>query len=241
MKNNIVQFALIGGILLGATSCSTMGTSTGTTLGNSNVALSTVQNTLNGGLNNALNIFGDSQNFLSNALIQAAMPKELKDINSKLTDLGLNQIVDQEEAMIGQIASASVSTAKPIVENAINSMTPQDAINIISGGKGAATQFLKDKSYTQLVDAISPVVSSQMDQLGVNNLLGNALGGNNALNSILGSVLGGNQSTSLTQNLNGAVTQQLVDGLFNVVEDAENTTRNNPAGILNSVLGGSSK
>lgn len=241
MKKSIIQFTLAGGILLGLTGCSTMGSSTGTTLGNSNVALNTVQKTLNGGLNNALTIFGDSDNFLSNALIEAAMPKELKQINSKLTDLGLSQIVAQEKAMIGQIANASVSTAKPIVENAINSITTQDAITIISGGKGAATQYLKDQSYTQLVDAISPVVSSQMDQLGVNQLLGNALGNNNALNSILGTVLGGNQSSSITQNLNGAVTQQLVDGLFNIIEDTENKTRNNPTGILNSVLGTTSK
>ncbi|MFV0238012.1 MAG: DUF4197 family protein [Flavobacteriales bacterium] len=237
MKNSIILLALVGVVLLEATSCSNIQNSTNTSLKNSNVALNTVQNTLNGGLNSALNIFGDSQNFLSNALIEAVMPKELKDINSKLNDLGLSKIVDKEKALIGEIASASISTAKPIVKNTINSITTQDAINIISGGKGAATQFLRNKSYTQLTEAITPVVSSQMDQLGVNNLLGSALGGNNALNSILGSVLGGNQS-ALTQNLNETVTKQLVDGLFNVIEDAENTTRDNPAKVLKFISGG---
>ncbi|MFV0530714.1 MAG: DUF4197 family protein [Flavobacteriales bacterium] len=239
MKKYIISFALMNSVILGSISCSTTGTSTG--IGTGNVALSTIQNTLKGGLNNASSIFGDSQSFLTNALIEAAMPTELKNINNKLNDLGLSQIVDKEKAMIGKIAGASISTAKPIVENAINSMTLQDAINIVSGGKGAATKFLKDKSYTQVVNALSPVVNSQMSQLGVNNLLENALGGNNALNSILGSVLGGSQSTSLTQNLNNAVTQHLTDGLFNVIEDAENNTRNNPTGLLNSILNNSSK
>ncbi len=243
MKKNILSFALLGSIILGTTNCSTMGTSTGTTTGKSNIALNTVQNTLTGGLNNALSIFGDAQDFLTNALIEAAMPQELKDLNEKLNNLGLSQIVDKEKVMIGEIARTSVSTARPIVEDAINNMTTQDAISIISGGKGAATQFLKGQSATQLTEALSPVVTSKMNQLGVNNLLENALGGNNALNSILGAVLNGNQntSTSLTQNLNDVVTQQLVDGLFNIIEDAENNTRNNPEGLLNSILNNSSK
>ncbi len=103
-------------------------------------------------------------------------------------------------------------------------MTTQNAFNIISGGKGAATQ---------LTEALSFIVTSQMNQLGINNLLGNALGDNSALNSILVAVLNGNQntSTSLTKNLNGVITQQLVDGLFNIIEDAENNMRNNPAGF----------
>lgn len=240
MIKKLVQITLIGSFLLSATACTTTNTASNKTLGNTNLALNTVQNTLNGGLSDALSIFGDSDAFLTNALIEAAMPKELKDINSKLNDLGLSQVVDKEKMLISQVANASVSTAKPIVENAINTMTTQDAIAIISGGKGAATQFLKDKSYSPLVEALSPVVSTQLDQLGVNNLLGNALGGN-GLNNILGAVLGGNSSTVLTQGLNNAVTEQLANGLFNVIEDAENTTRNNPAGLLNSILTGNTK
>ncbi len=241
MKKKILQITLIGSVVLGMTGCTTIGTTSNSTIGNANFALNTVQSTLNSGLNNALSIFGDSEEFLTNTLIEVAMPQELKDINSKLNDLGLSQIVNKEKKMISQVARASVSIAKPIIKNAINNITTQDAVNIISGGKGAATQFLKDKSYSSLVEALTPVVSSQLDQLGINNLIGSAFGGNNALNSILGTVVGGNTNTSLTQGLNNAVTEQLANGLFNVIEDAENSTRSNPAGLINSILTKDSK
>ncbi len=52
-------------------------------------------------MNNALNIFEDSQNFLTNALIEAAMLQKLGDLNEKMNNLGLRQIVDKEKAIIG--------------------------------------------------------------------------------------------------------------------------------------------
>ncbi|WP_335966170.1 DUF4197 family protein [Galbibacter sp. PAP.153] len=234
-KISLIPVLLMAGLLnfYGCTSMSTAGSGTQ----NSNVMLNTVQSVLKNGTQSAFDVFGDQNKFMTNALIDAAMPQKLKDINSKLESLGLSQVVEKEQALISDIANASINTVRPIVTKAINEMTAQDAINIISGGKGAATQYLKGKTYNDLTTAIGPVVNKQTESLGINSLLSNALGSNNSsLNAILGTVLGNGTATNTTELLNDAITKQLTDGLFSIVEDVENDTRANPSTILNSIL-----
>ncbi|EIJ39665.1 DUF4197 domain-containing protein [Galbibacter orientalis] len=236
MIRKILTVVVLTATLLSLNSCDTLNTA-GNTSQNSNVALNTVQSVLNNGTQEAFSVFGDSNEFMTNALIDAAMPQKLKDINNKLESLGLSSVVAKEKALISDIANASITTARPIVTKAINEMTTQDAIAIISGGKDAATSYLKDKTYNDLTTAIAPVVTDKTESLGINSLLNNALGGNNSsLNGVLGAVLGTGSTASGSEQLNDAVTKQLVDGLFNIVEQTENNVRSNPSTILNSVL-----
>ncbi|WP_417444524.1 DUF4197 domain-containing protein [Joostella sp.] len=236
MIKRMISVTMLACILMTANSCDTLNTN-GATTQNSNVVLNTTKSVLNSGTQDAFDVFGDSNEFMTNALIDAAMPQKLKDINSKLESLGLSSVVKKEQALISDIAEASITTAKPIVTKAINEMTAQDAIAIVSGGKGAATKYLKDKTYTDLTTAISPVVNQKTESLGVNSLLNNALGGSNSsLNGIFGAVLGTGSTDSGSAQLNDAITNQLVDGLFNIVEDVENDARENPSTILNSIL-----
>ncbi|MEH6703688.1 MAG: DUF4197 domain-containing protein [Galbibacter orientalis] len=236
MIRKILTVVVLTATLLSLNSCDTLNTA-GNTSQNSNVALNTVQSVLNNGTQEAFSVFGDSNEFMTNALIDAAMPQKLKDINNKLESLGLSSVVAKEKALISDIANASITTARPIVTKAINEMTTQDAIAIISGGKDAATSYLKDKTYNDLTTAIAPVVTDKTESLGINSLLNNALGGNNSsLNGVLGTVLGTGSTASGSEQLNDAVTKQLVDGLFNIVEQTENNVRSNPSTILNSVL-----
>ncbi|MCM5661606.1 DUF4197 family protein [Galbibacter mesophilus] len=237
MNTSIKKLPLIVlAITIFSSSCTSLNTTNGSSQ-NSSVVLNTVQSVLKNGTQDAFAVFGDTEAFMTNALIDAAMPKELKDINRKLESYGLSSVVEKEKALISEVAEASITAAKPIVTKAINKMTPQDAIAILSGGKGAATQYLKDKTYTDLTKAINPVVTSKTESLGINSLLDNALGGNNSsLNEIVGVVLGTGSSANGTVQLNDAITKQLTDGLFNIVEDAENDARSNPTTILNSIL-----
>jgi len=233
-----VQLFIISLLVLGSFSgCTSMQTGT-----NSNAVLGAVKGVLTNGTSKAFNIFSDSNAFMTNALIEAALPKEIKEINTKLESLGLSHIVEKEKQYISQIANASITTARPIVKQAIEQMTLSDAVAIVSGGNGAATNYLRTTTETKLQTAISPLVHTQTEKLGVNTLLNNALGGQNGtLNAILGTVLGTGSNQNTTELLNDAITQQLIEGLFNIVEDVENDTRANPSNLLNSVLGTTTK
>lgn len=236
MKKIIISLALLAGSATLFTQCSTT-TGTAQTAG---FGLQAVQFALNGGLNNVVSLFNDPKSFISNALIDAAMPKELKDINKSLTDVGLGSLVDKEKNMIAGVAKSTVSTAEPILKNAINNLTAQDVATIAMGGKGAATKILREKTEAQLVQALTPVVSKQVSQLGLNNVLNNALLGEKgkAITSILGAVAGVKTTGNVSQNIDTYVTQQLTDGIYKVIEDSEAKTRSNPTNILNGILGG---
>lgn len=203
-------------------------------------ATKTVQNVLNSGLLEAFGIMEDKDQFLTHALIDAAIPEELKEVNDKLENLGLGSIVTKEKEYIAKIAAQSVETAKPILSKAVNEITPADAMRILAGGKTAGTDFLRNNIGQALTSALQPSVSDQLESLGVTNMLDNALGGKgSALNSIAGIVLGGNASGSgtLSGSMDSWVTTQLVDGLFNVVENKEKQSRSNVFQGLQGILG----
>ncbi|MFA9290620.1 MAG: DUF4197 family protein [Solirubrobacteraceae bacterium] len=199
---------------------------------------SQVENLLNTGANSAYSIFGNSTDFLSNALIEAVMPQGLKDINTKLSQLGLNSVVEKQKEIIGKVALTSLTTLKPLISNAIKNITPTDAITILSGEKGAATNFLRQKTEVQLIKNLTPIVSNELNKLGLTKIMNSATGGNStAINKIIGTLLNSKTNENATNQLDNLVTNQLVNGLYNVVLDSEKNNNLISNGI-NSILKG---
>ena len=58
-----------------------------------------------GGVSKGLGIFKDKNSFLGNELINAALPQQLKDINSTLEKLGLSNLVQKEKGYIAEAAA----------------------------------------------------------------------------------------------------------------------------------------
>lgn len=196
------------------------------------IGLSILKNILLGGMNNGLNIFSDPNKFLANALVEAALPKQIKDLNSTLERIGLSSLVQKEKQYIAQAATFTVDIARPIMTNAINQMTVEDAIAIARGGKGAATQYLREKTQQQLMAAIQPKVDAKLNEFGLVQSLNSALSGN-GLTGFLGNILGvqTNTNSTLTNGLSTLAAQQMVNGLFNIIENHEQSSAQFPINI----------
>lgn len=111
-----------------------------------------------------------------------------------------------------------MNISEPILTNAVNSLTSEDVARIAEGGQGMATQVLKEKTSEQLIAAISPKVEEKLNQFGIVKSVNTALQGN----ALLGSLLGGNTTNlSSTGGISRLASEQMVDGLFNIVEDYE--------------------
>ncbi|MDR3273442.1 MAG: DUF4197 domain-containing protein [Flavobacteriaceae bacterium] len=207
-------------------------------------SLAVVQQILTASTNQGFSILGNTDSFLTNALIEAVIPEDLKKINTNLQNLGLSSLVEKEKQYIGQAAVSSVAIAKPIVTQAIQEITISDAIGIATGGKGAATEYLKNKTQSKLIAAIQPQVESQLQANGITSLINNAAKGTNLLNTI-GSIFGKSQTTStdLSSSISQYASEQIVNGLFEVSKDYEkkNTNANVLGNILSGVLGGTSQ
>lgn len=79
-----------------------------------------------------------------------------------------------------------------------------------------ATQVLKEKSATQLAAAITPKVDEQLNKFGIVNSINTALKGSSFLGNLLG-----NNNTSNTTGISQLASEQLVNGLFKIVEKHE--------------------
>lgn len=223
MRKNTLLVATMAVVTLGTTTQSCMALAT------SSVGLTILKQILLGGITNGLNIFSNKDSFLSNQLIEAALPQQLKSINNTLTSLGLSNLVQKEKEYIAQAAAFTVETSRPILVNAVNSLTAEDAARIVQGGSGAATQILKERTSQQLMAAIAPKVDAKLNEFGIVKSLNTALAGNN----ILGSILGGSSNT-VTSGISNFASEQMVNGLFNIIQNHE---KQNSDKILNSLNG----
>ena len=225
MKRNTILVATMAVATLGTTTQSCLALAT------SSVGLAVLKQILLGGITKGLNIFSDKDSFMANQLIDAALPQQLKDLNSTLQKLGLNSLVQKEKQYIAQAAAFTVDVSRPILVNAVNSLTAEDAARIVQGGSGTATQILKEKTSQQLMAAIAPKVDAKLNEFGLVSSLNSALQGSN----ILGSILGTQSSTnSVTGGISRFASEQMVNGLFNIIENHE---QQNATTIMNSLNG----
>ncbi len=224
MRRNTILVATMAVATIGTTaqSCVALATSA--------VGIAVLKQILLGGITKGLGIFSDKNSFLSNQLIEAAMPSQLRDLNNTLQKLGLNSLVQKEKEYIAQAAAFTVETSRPILINAVNSLTADDATRILQGGSGAATQILREKTSDQLMAAIAPKVDAKLNEFGLVQSLNSALSGAN----LLGSIFGGQTANSATSGLSRFAAQQMVNGLFNIIESHEKQNANTIMNSLNS-------
>lgn len=223
MRRNTILVATMAVATLGTTAQSCVALAT------SSIGLAVLKQILLGGINKGLGIFSDKNSFMANQLIEAALPQQLKDINSALTSLGLGSLVQKEKEYIAQAAAFTVDVSRPILTNAVNNLTAEDAARIVQGGSGEATKILKERTANELMLAIAPKVDAKLNEYGIVRSLNTALAGSNILGNILG---GQNGSASATSGISRFASQQMVNGLFNIIENHE---RQNSNTIMNSL------
>lgn len=210
VKTVIVASIAVGTLATTAQSCMTLATT--------GVGLAVLKQVLLGGISKGISVLGNKQAFLQNNLIDQALPKTLRDINRMLEPISPN-LVAQEREYIAEAAVYTVNIAEPILRNAVNNLTAEDVMRVAQGGQGAATALLKEKTAEQLMLAIQPKVDEKLNEYGIVRSLNMALQGNQLLGSVLGT---GDRNLNLASGgLSRLASEQMVNGLFNLVESYE--------------------
>ncbi len=186
-------------------------------LATSSIGLSIIKKILIGGITSGVSTFQNKEAFMSNSLIDQAMPSQLRSINSTLTSLGLSNLVNKEKEYIAEAAAFTSKLAEPILINGVNSLTTDDAARIAQGSPGIASQILREKTESQLVAALAPEVDKKLNEFGIVKTINTALKGNN----ILGSLLGQNTNSVSASMLSSLASQQLVNGMFALITNYE--------------------
>lgn len=191
-----------------------------TTIATSAVGVAIIKQILLGGTNKGLAVLKDKNAFLKSKMMEEAMPSGLKKLNSVLEKISPD-LVKKEKEFIAETASFTATIAEPILKNAINNLTSEDVRRVAEGENGMATQILREKTYTQLVNAFAPKVDAKLNEFGIVKLINKAT----ASNDLIGSLLGRNKETTATHSLSQYATEQMVTGLFYIIQDYEKENR----------------
>ncbi|MFV0141269.1 MULTISPECIES: DUF4197 domain-containing protein [Empedobacter] len=193
-------------------------------LSNATVA-SGLKEALSIGLTDGIKSLSQKNGFYNNSVAKILMPEELQNVEKTLRSLGMGTLADKGIKLLNSAAEDAVSEAAPIFVNALISMTITDAKDILIGGNNAATNYLKLKTTTDLTKAFQPKIEASLGKVGADKVWNNLITKYNTLT--------GNQ---IDPNLNAYVTQQTINGVFNMVAEKEQGIRGNNALRTTSLL-----
>ena len=148
------------------------------------------------------------------------LPPEARKVTEKLQGIpGFDQVENIVLEKLNRGAEDAASKAKPIFIAAIKQMSFADAWNILTGGKGAATSYLKEKTYQNLYSEFNPVIIESLDKFEARKYWGDAVGFYNKIPFT---------QQKVNPKLDDYVTTEALKGLFSMVEQKENDIRENP-------------
>lgn len=221
-----------GGKMGDGSSSSTSGGTSSTTSGSGGVvtqsdALQAVLQLLKTGVTAAVTKVAVQDGFYGNPEIKIPLPPALQQAGSMLTSYGAGALVDKLVLQLNRSAEQSATLATPIFVNSLTQITPNDAVNIITGSQqDAATQFLKRTTTEQLVVAFKPKVQQVLDQTKTSAAYSEVINLYNKIPFV----------SKVSADLPDYVTRKALDGLFVMVGKEEAKIRQNPAAAGSSIL-----
>ena len=189
-----------------------------------------IKQALEFGVLNGTSFLGKQNGFLGNAAYKIFMPKEVQQVekqirNNPIANALAGAYLDKVVTAMNRGAEKAMAQAKPIFVNAIRSMTIQDAVNIVTGRDGGATDFLRRATLAQLTQKFNPVIGNSLNQVGITKPWSQV---SQAYNMIAGK----NVNTDLT----AYVTERATNALFSKIREEEHKIRTNPAARTTDLL-----
>ncbi|GAC1307297.1 MAG: DUF4197 domain-containing protein [Steroidobacteraceae bacterium] len=185
-----------------------------------------IKGALEQGASSAVAKLGTDGGFLNDPQVKIPLPPALENVSKGLRMLGRGQDADELVVAMNHAAEAAVPMAKPLLVDAVKSMSISDAKNILSGGDGAVTRFFRDKTQSQLSVRFMPIVKKATDRVGLAEKYDQLAGQGEKLGLIRGDAA----------SIERYVTAKALDGLYLMIGREEHTLRTNPAAAASSLV-----
>ena len=175
----------------------------------------------------AVESLGKSNGFLANQQVKILLPESLRAAEKMARTFGGGKYADELIDTMNHAAEEAVVEAKPILVNAIKSMSVEDAKSVLMGGEDAATQYFRRTTSSSLTEKFLPIVKKATEKVQLGEKY-NKFAGKAAASGLL---------DKKDANLEAYVTQKALDGLFLMVAEQEKAIRHDPIGTGSSLLG----
>ena len=167
--------------------------------------------------------------FFKNSAIKLPFPPDAIKMREKAIEWGLSDQVSKIELTLNRAAEEAAKESVPIFVNAITSMSIGDGFTILKGADNAATNYLRDKTTSQLVQAFNPKVKAAIDKVELTKYWEPVATRYNQLMAITG-------GKTVNADLTGYVTDRGISGLFYLVEGEEKKIRKDPIARVTDLL-----
>lgn len=191
--------------------------------------ISGLKEALTVGIKNAVDVTSVTDGFLGNPEIKLPFPESAQNMKEKAIEWGLEGQVNKITETLNRAAEDAAKEATPIFINAIKNMTVSDGFKILNDGEGAATDFLKRNTESELIKAFSPKVQESIEKVKLTEYWDPVMTRYNKAVRFTG-------GEEVDTDLNNYVTTRAIDGLFTMVEKEENKIRMDPAARVTDLL-----
>lgn len=179
-----------------------------------------------GGLKDALvqgiitgtGLLSKEDGFFKNDLVKIPWPAEANKVKDALIKIGMQSQVDKVTLSLNRAAEKASGIAVDVFIQAIKQMTFEDAMNILLGGDGAGTAYLKKTTTPLLTEKFRPIVDESLGQVNATKYWGEATTSYNKIPFV----------KPVNTDLTAYVTERALEGVFKMVEIEENKIRKDP-------------
>lgn len=189
-------------------------------------AASGVRAALEKGAVSAVGLLGRADGFLGNPKVRIPLPGVLEDAAKLLRATGQGKRVDELITAMNRAAEAAVPEAKPLLINAVKSMSVEDARKVITGGDNSVTQFFAGRTRDPLAEKFLPIVTRATEKVSLAA----------KYNAVAGKAMGLGLVKKEEANVQQYVTGKALDGLFLMIGEEERKIRQNPAAAGSAIL-----
>ena len=187
------------------------------------------------GVINGTGALGKVGAFATNPSIKILLPAEVQNIEKKIRDnyllnAAIGKELDKTIDAMNSGAEKSMQLALPVFKKAITNMSFTDAMKILTGGQGAATNYLKSSSEAELQQLFMPEVKKALDEVSLSKTWNPVVTKINQNKKLLG------LSADIQPDLNLYVTEKATAALFTQIQNEENKIRKDPVSRTSDLL-----
>jgi hypothetical protein len=164
--------------------------------------------------------------FMDNEKVKIKLPAKLDKLRAFVQMTGQTNKLERLEESMNRAAETAVPLAKPLLINAIKSMTVVDAKNILTGGETSVTDFFRQKTSESLRIKFLPLVKNVTDKA---RLAKN-------FNSVMAQAQQFGLALEQEPTVESYVTTRTIDGLYLMIAEEEKAIREDPVGAGSKII-----
>jgi len=181
---------------------------------------------LTNGVSKGSDLVSQLDGYFKNPEIKIPFPPEVKQVETRLRQIGLGSEVDKFVESLNRGAEDAAKEAKPIFVSAIKQMTIQDAWAILKGEQDAATQYLSRTTSPLLKDKFKPVIQNSLNKVNATKYYSDLVNSYNKIPLV----------QKVNPNLDDYATEKAIQGLFVMIAKEEKNIRANPGARTTELL-----